>query len=165
MNEKLTNQPKTIIEKIMKIKFISWSIGLLEKMFKTKITTLIAELFKSTAVGGLGVLINISLYYLFTKLQIEGWIYKIIALVIINIINILISFVLQKYFTFKKINNTGIQLVKFILQSISYMLLDLLFTVGFDEWLHFPPMLAKFISVFILFFYSFLTQKLWIFKK
>jgi len=169
MNEKSTARSNNLIERIMNSKLLSPLTALIEKIFKTKITTLMAELFKSTAVGGLGVVINVSLYFLYdsykNQLGLEGWIYDIIILVIINIINILISFFLQKYFTFKKVNNTGIQLVKFILQSISYMLLDVAFTRGFTGLLHLHPKLSKLISVFILFFYSFLTQKLWIFKK
>ncbi|MBN2544207.1 MAG: GtrA family protein [Spirochaetes bacterium] len=173
MNEKIADRPKTFIEKILKTKFMNWSINLLEKMFKTKITTLIAELFKTAAVGGLGVVVNMSLFFLFTVLNAkifnltgaEEKIYLITCQVFIHIILITMSFFMQKYFTFKKVDNTKEQLVKFILQSISYFLFDTLFTIGFNEWLKIPKMISKLISVFILFFYSFLTQKLWIFKR
>lgn len=139
-------------------------INKIEKFFDTRINVLIAELFKSAAVGGIGVIINMTLFYVFTLPEIKKIIPTIVAQIFIHIILITVSFVLQKYYTFKKFSNTGKQMIKFILQSISYFILDTILTMLLYDLLQLHPMIAKFITLFLLFFYSFLTQKLWIFK-
>lgn len=168
-------------------KITTFFILIIEKIFGTKITTLSFELFKSLIVGGIGVVINLSAFILLdyfgiiskgetisTKDIIEKGISSILTRsiiktlifqVLINILMSTISFVLQKYFTFQKKDNTGTQVKRFIIQSFFYFLIDTILTLTFYNVLRLPSMVAKLISVGILFFYSFITQKLWIFKS
>jgi putative flippase GtrA len=167
-------------------KLLDKAILFIEKIFKTKITTLSFELAKSLMVGGLGVIINLSA---FTLLDVFGIISKgdVISMkiilekgigailtrniiktlffqILINIFMSAISFVLQKYFTFQKKYNTASQIRRFLVQSAIYFIIDTFLTLMLYNVLKLPSFIAKLISVGILFFYSFLTQKLWIFK-
>jgi putative flippase GtrA len=161
-------------------------IQLIEKIFGTKITTLSFEVVKSLMVGGLGVIINLSAFILLDhfgiiskgdaismKMILEKGIMTFLTKdmlkilffqVCINIFMSAISFVLQKYFTFQKKYDTASQVRRFIIQSFFYFLIDTVLTMLFYYVLKLPSLVAKLISVGILFIFSFLTQKLWIFK-
>ena len=115
------------------------------------------------AVGGGGVLIN---WLVFSGLCQLGGLSILASFTIAYFVLFLYIFPLQRYFTFKeKRSKPSEQILKFLINSIGYIMLDFLFTRFFIENLSMSPVLGKGISLAVLTPLSFLSQKLWVFKK
>ena len=121
-------------------------------------------------VGGSGVLIN---YFLFITLH-DLFLKSIfIAVLVCNIVVMIWTYTLNLYFTFRDLVEKSSEInffdrsrvLKFFFQSITYMVLDFLFSKIVIDYLDFQPVLGKLIALALLVPASYFVQRFWVFAR
>jgi putative flippase GtrA len=120
------------------------------------------QLFRHLIVGGSGVLFNwvaFSLMRHFTRLS------TLDCTLIVHVVLLATIFPLQKLFTFRVKEDAGGQAFRFLLNDAGYIALDWLFAWTFIDWLGLAPFIGKGLGLAILTPLSFLSQRLWVFRR
>ncbi len=108
--------------------------------------------------------ISAALNYLgFNLLMIIGFEIKV-SNIITYVFVIIISFILQKYFTYKVKYNSIWQPILFIVNALIYYVLDTTILILFIDNLSISPWVSKLVSILILFPLSFISQKYIVFR-
>ncbi len=116
---------------------------------------------KHYMVGGVGILIN---YSLFNILAYSGLDIKI-SNAITYMVLLVTMFILQKYFTYRMRQGSAYQPIMFVLNTAVYGFLDTLILILFVNVLQVVPMISKVISIVFLAPLSFLSQKHIVFRE
>jgi putative flippase GtrA len=140
----------------MNIRFIS--IRLWNNLVPNKLGI---QAIKHLLVGASGVLVN---WVVFIVLRQFLNISTFVSTIIVNIILVLYIFPLQKYFTFINYSNTYQQFIRFILNSIVYLILDFVFAWFFIDFMKIVPACGKAMGLIILTPLSFISQRYWCFQ-
>ncbi len=112
-------------------------------------------------VGGTGVFINLIFFYLFKN---NTTLSTLNIVIIVHLFVLLITFIFQKKFTFCKYDDTLLRFLKFVVNDIIYLSLDIFLTYYFIDYLGFDPIIGKAIALLTLTPISFGIQSLWVFK-
>lgn len=121
-------------------------------------------------VGGSGVLIN---YFLFITLHSLFLKSIFITVLVCNIFVMIWTYTLNLYFTFRDLVEKSSEInfvdrsriLKFLIQSITYMALDFLFSKIVIDYLDFHPVLGKLIALALLLPASYFMQRFWVFAR
>ena len=119
------------------------------------------QLIKHYFVGLIASVLN---YLGFNLLMIMGFEIKI-SNIITYIFIIIISFILQKYFTYKVKNTSIWQPILFVVNSLIYYIIDTAILILFIDNMLMSPWISKLISIIILSPLSFLFQKYIVFRR
>ena len=119
------------------------------------------QLQKHLCVGLVGAILN---YVIFNLLKIN-LISTIWANTIANVIVVLTTFFLQKYYTYQVSHNSIRQPILYVLNSVVYYLLDTVILVILIDYVNQNSFIAKFISLAVLVPISFTFQKYIVFKE
>lgn len=119
------------------------------------------QLIKHYFVGFISAVLN---YLSFNLFMIAGFGIKV-SNIIAYVFIIIVSFVLQKYFTYKVRKNSIWQPILFVINALVYYVLDTILLIVFIDNLLISPWISKIISIIILFPLSFLFQKYIVFRR
>jgi len=134
---------------------------LFKKIFKKELSKESFKQFvKHYFVGFIGSSTN---YILFNVLKFVG-LETVFANTISNIVVVIESFLMQKFFTYKPDSNSLRQPVLFIINSVIYYILDTTIVKILTDILHINPLIGKMVSIVLLSPLSFISQKFIIFK-
>lgn len=138
---------------------LSW---LILKIFKKDFSRrLFNQLVKHYSVGFLGSVLNFTLFNLLRYNFFDTKVSNILTYVVV----IIVSFLLQKFFTYKVDHHSVWQPVLFVASSLIYMTLETLLLVLLIDKLHLVPLAAKLITIVTLSPLSFIFQKFIVFKN
>jgi len=148
-------------------KYLAWIYTFLNRHIFRKIlkrdlsSETFFQLIKHYMVGFIGAVLN---YLSFNLILLTGLGIKV-SNILAYIIVIIVSFILQKYFTYKVKRNSIWQPILFVVNGAVYYILDTVILIFFIDHLFISPWISKVISIAILFPISFLFQKFIVFKK
>ena len=132
------------------------------KLFRRNLNEVIfLQFIKHSFVGFLSAALN---YLGFNLLLITGLGIKI-SNMITYILIIFISFILQKYFTYRAKHNSIWQPILFVINALIYYVLDTALLILFIDYLSISPWVSKIVSILILFPLSFISQKYIVFRR
>lgn len=120
------------------------------------------QLFRHLIVGGSGVLFNwiaFSLMRHFTRLS------TLDCTLIVHVILLATIFPLQKLFTFRVKQDARGQALRFLANDAGYIALDWFLAWSFIDWLGLPVFIGKGLGLAVLTPLSFLSQRLWVFRR
>ncbi len=103
-------------------------------------------------------------YLGFNLLMIIGFEIKV-SNIITYVFVVIVSFILQKYFTYKVKYNSIWQPILFIINALFYYILDTAILILFIDNLFISPWVSKMVSILILFPLSFISQKYIVFRR
>jgi putative flippase GtrA len=148
-------------------KYILYSYEVLNKfifnkLFKRNLNKdTFLQMVKHSFVGFISAVLN---YLGFNFLMIIGFEIKV-SNIITYIFVIIVSFVFQKYFTYKIKYNSILQPILFIANALIYYILDTTILIIFINNLSISAWVSKLISILILFPLSFFSQKYIVFRR
>ena len=119
------------------------------------------QIVKFLMVGAIGNLVSIFIIYILTSRF--GFFY-VISQVIGFFFAVTLNFVLNSYVTFN-VNIRFIGFVNYLLANIGFLILNILLTIMFTEFLKIYYLYSVIISLFIVFLFSFSISKFHIFKN
>ena len=124
----------------------------------------IRQFVKFGIIGIVNTLINLGCLYIFTEFF---KIYYILSAVLAFLVAVTNSFVLNKIWTFKEkiYEDTSKKYVKFMIISVTALLVNLAILYFFTEFLHLHYLISQIIATGTNLIINFLGSKLWTFKK
>lgn len=114
--------------------------------------------------GGLSFTSNIGLLFVF--MEYLGWWY-LTASTISFIISVIVSFLAQKYITFRdmSVDNISQQMIRYVLIAIFNVMANAAMVFVFVDLIHFSPILAQIISAGIIAIWSLFVYRIIIFHQ
>lgn len=125
---------------------------------------IMSEFFKFASVGFIGTIINLIILYFFTETL---GVYYLFSAVISFIIAMTSNFILNKVWTFKEKIKLEVskKYVKFILVSVTALMVNLFFLYIFTEFFGIYYMISQIIAIGLALIINFLGNKIWTFSK
>lgn len=148
---------QTIVTKFHKLLNVPF-----KKIFKRDLCPITFRQFiKHYLVGMAGVFFNYSFFNLFVLAGLS----VVLANCLNGVLVTIITFFLQKHFTYKTKVNSWRHPIGFVATSVGYYFLDTIMLVALVDLLGMTPAIAKIITIAILAPFSFLVQKYIVFKE
>jgi putative flippase GtrA len=112
-------------------------------------------------IGFLGVLIN---WLSFIILKLYTNMNLIFILIIVHFIVFIITYFLQKLYTFENRSPQSYSIYKFLINGLFYFIFDYILTYFFVNYLLIHPSIGKLLPFIFLTPFSYYVQKNWVFK-
>lgn len=119
------------------------------------------QIIKHYFVGFISAVLN---YFGFNLLMIIGFEIKVSNIITYTLV-IIVSFILQKYFTYRVKYNSIWQPILFVVNAVVYYVLDTTILILLIDNLLISPWVSKIVSIIILFPLSFIFQKYIVFRR
>jgi putative flippase GtrA len=120
------------------------------------------QLVRHLLIGGSGVVFN---WLVFSALRHFTQMTTLQCTLVVHAILLAVIFPLQKLFTFKNKTDARTQAIRFLVNDAGYITLDYFFALAFIDWVGLPPIIGKGCGLAILTPLSYLSQRLWVFRK